>query len=98
MFDEHEYLVIPYLRLWALFCIIALSGVSHAQDGGGLGGPGAIELQSALETLLVDDVVILPQGSSGDASLDAAIIELARTRIGLRAGDRLSATSLEVIR
>lgn len=98
MSDEYEYLVIPYLRLWALFCIIALSGVSHAQDGGGLGGPGAVELQSALETLLVDEVVILPQGSSGDASLDTAIIELARTRIGLHTGDRLSSTSLEIIR
>ncbi len=83
-----------------------LAGAASAQDGGssgaadsggGFGGPGAVLLPSAAETLLVDAVQVGTSGSTGDAAADAEVLRRARAAIGLRAGDRLSSVGLEVL-
>ncbi len=79
-------IALPALAAWPAF----------AQDGGGLGGPGAVELRSAAETLTVDAIEVRSQGSTGEPARDTAIIADARGRIALRAGDRLSGSALDI--
>lgn len=74
---------------------LALTGAVAAQDGSGLGGPGAVELASAAETLTVGGVGVELAGTSGDPARDAEILGKAKARTGLVAGDRLSSAVLD---
>ncbi|MCZ0963387.1 alginate export family protein [Paracoccus benzoatiresistens] len=85
-------------RLGALCACLLLGAPAAAQEGGGLGGPGAVALPSALETLLVDTVEVRARGSTGDASRDAATLGAARASLGLAPGDRLSPAALDLER
>lgn len=76
--------------------VMALTGAVSAQEGVGLGGPGAIELESAAETLLVESIDLQLAESSGDQARDAEILRLAGARVGLSAGDRLSSAALNL--
>lgn len=86
-------------RLGPALCVCLLLGApAAAQEGGGLGGPGAVALPSAVETLRVETVEVRAQGSTGDPSRDAAVLTAARATLGLAAGDRLSSAALELER
>lgn len=94
-------------RIWRTAVSTFAAGLAFAtpavpQDGagigGGLGGPGAVELRSAAETLLVDTVEVRAEGSTGDPTRDAEILRSVRGRITLVAGDRLSSAALDLTR
>lgn len=77
---------------------LAQNGNSGAADsGGGFGGPGAVQLLSSVETLVVDSVGVSARGSTGDVAGDTAILERVRKGVGLREGDRLSSAGLELL-
>lgn len=82
----------------ALLAGIGLALPVTAQDGGGLGGPGQVQLPSAADTLRLDAVDLRATGSSGDPARDAQILGAARARLGLTVGDRLSPSVLETAR
>lgn len=82
----------------ALAASLVLAAAATGQEGGGLGGPGAVVLRSAVDTLLVDGIDVYVQGSTGVPSRDTEILRAARDGVGLTAGDRLSSAALELAR
>lgn len=83
----------------AAFCAIALAVTlpAAAQDaGGGLGGPDGVPLLSSAEERVVGSVQVGATGSTGDAARDAEILAEARQRLGLRPGDRLTGSALDI--
>ncbi|MFP1632757.1 alginate export family protein [Zhengella sp. ZM62] len=77
-------------------CLFALAAPAAAQEGAGLGGPGAVQLPSAAETLVVESVEISITNPTGDPERDAGIPRLAAGRSGLVPGDRLSSAALNL--
>lgn len=66
------------------------------QSGAGLGGPDGVPLLSAVEMRIIGSVEVGTTGSTGDAARDAAILAEARQRLGLRPGDRLTRSALDL--
>jgi hypothetical protein len=83
----------------AAFCAVALTVALPAaaqEAGAGLGGPDGVPLLSAVEARVVASVQVSVTGSTGDAGRDAAILAEARRRLGLRPGDRLTRSALDI--
>lgn len=86
-------------RLLAALLLTICAAPVAAQDAGGpgLGGPGAVRLPSATETLLVDGLDLEVTGTTGDLARDDAITGGIRSRLGIRAGDRIGQIALDTI-
>lgn len=88
--------------LTALCAALALGlaqpfGAAQAQESGGIGGPGAVDLASAIGGRVLDEIVLRAEGTTGDPERDAAILAQARARIGLSPGDRLSSGDIAAL-
>lgn len=78
-------------------CVAQPARVAHAQAGGGIGGPGAIDLSSAVGNRVLDEISLRAEGSTGDPARDAEILAQARAWVSLSPGDPLSAGEIAAL-
>ncbi len=89
--------LVPVLCALLVLAAMQPARMAQAQAGAGIGGPGAVDLATAVGDRVLDEIVLRAEGSTGEAARDAEILAQARALSSLSPGDRLASGSIAAL-